>query len=276
MIEINLLPGDAKKKKRAKAVTGTGLKLEFHPGRWLAGLTQKITDKYMLGAVAAAGVSGALIVLLFIGQTAKAALLESRETKAVKDSAQYSAVLNAKARAEATRDSLYQQIAIIKSIDDSRYLWSHLMYEISSALPQYTWLTEITQTSAPKSVAIADTLTKKKSGSDTTSNASNASKSPRQIAMERERARKARADSLFADAKTIQFKIVGHTVDIQALTRFMKSLEASPFIQNVQLTRSDLVQAEGKEVTEFTLVAETQPPPPFAIKTVPLVVSAVR
>src|SRR5205807_4186623 len=92
------------------------------------GLTQKITDKYMLGAVAAAGASGALIVLLFISQTARAALLDSRESKAEKDSAQYSAVLNAKARAEATRDSLYQQIAIIKSIDDSRYLWSHLMF----------------------------------------------------------------------------------------------------------------------------------------------------
>ena len=279
MIEINLLPGDAKKKKRAKAVTGTGLKLQFHPGRWFAGITQKITDKYMLGAVAAAGISGALIVLMFIGQTARAALLESRETKAVKDSAQYSAVLNAKARAEATRDSLYQQIAIIKSIDDSRYLWAHLMYEISSALPQYTWLTEITQTSAPKSVAAADTVVKKAGAAGAapaSDSAANASKSPRQRALERDRARKARADSLFADAKTITFKIVGHTVDIQALTRFMKSLEASPFIQNVQLTRSDLVQAEGKEVTEFTLVAESQPPPPFAIKTVPLVVSAVR
>jgi hypothetical protein len=56
----------------------------------------------------------------------------------------------------------------------------------------------------------------------------------------------------------------------------MKSLEASPFIQNVQLSRSDLVQAEGKEVTQFTLEAETQVPPAFAIKTVPLIVSAVR
>jgi Tfp pilus assembly protein PilN len=273
MIEINLLPGDAKKKKKAKATSGSGFKMEFHVGQWFSGITQKITDKYMLGAVGAAGVSGALIVLLFISQTARAALLESRETKAVKDSAQYSAVLNAKARAEATRDSLYQQIAIIKSIDDSRYLWSHLMYEISNALPQYTWLIEVTQTSAAKSVAAADTTKKKASGSDSTADAS---KSPRQRALERDRARKARADSLFADAKTITFKIVGHTVDIQALTRFMKSLEASPFIQNVQLTRSDLVQAEGKEVTEFTLVAETQPPPPFAIKTVPLVLSAVR
>lgn len=267
MIEINLLPGDGKKKKRAK--TSTGVKLDFHPSQWFAGITEKITDKYMLGAVGAAGLSGALIVLMFISQTARASMLDAHETKAVKDSAQYSAVLNAKAKAEATRDSLYQQIAIIKSIDDSRYLWSHLMYEISSALPQYTWLMEITQTSAPKSVAVADTA-KKAAPTDT------AGKSPRQRALERDRARKAHADSVFAAAKTIQFKIVGHTVDIQALTRFMKSLEASPFIQNVQLKQSDLVQAEGKEVTEFTLEAESQVPPPFAVKTVPLVVSAVR
>ena len=271
MIEINLLPGDGKKKKRAKTATATKFEFNLKPPPWLADLTGKMTDKYMLGAVGAAGASGALIVLMFISQTARGAMLDARETKAVKDSAQYSAVLNAKAKAEATRDSLYQQIAIIKSIDDSRYLWSHLMYEISNALPQYTWLREITQTSQPKSVAVADTTAKKGASSDTSS-----TKTPRQRALERERAKKARADSLFADAKQIKFKIVGHTVDIQALTRFMKSLEASPFIQNVQLRQSDLVQTEGKEVTEFTLEAETQTPPPFAVKTVPLVVSAVR
>src|SRR5437588_11174229 len=161
MIEINLLPGDGKKKRRAKSTAATKFEFNLKPPAWLAGLTEGITDKYMLGAIGAAGLSGALIVLLFISQTARAALLEARETKAVKDSAQFSAVLSAKARAEATRDSLYQQIAIIKSIDDSRYLWSHLMYEISSALPQYTWLVEVSQTSPPKSVAMADTVVKK-------------------------------------------------------------------------------------------------------------------
>jgi Tfp pilus assembly protein PilN len=270
MIEINLLPGDAKKRKKG-AKTSSSARINFNPRQWFAGITEKITDKYMLGAVAAVGVSGALIVLLFISQTARAAMLESRETKAVKDSAQYSAVLTAKARAEATRDSLYQQIAVIKSIDDSRYLWSHLMYEISNALPQYTWLTEVSQTSNPKSVAAADTTKKAATPADTSTK-----ESPRERALARDRAKKARADSLLADAKTVEFKIIGHTVDIQALTRFMKSLEASPFIQNVQLSRSDLVQTEGKEVTEFTLEAESQTPPPFAVKTVPLVVSAVR
>ena len=274
MIEINLLPGDAKKKKRGKATTGSGFKMEFHPGRWFAGLSDKITDKYMLGALGAAAASGAILLLLVISQGARSALLDARENKAVKDSAQYSAVLNAKARAEATRDSLYQQIAIIKSIDDSRYLWSHLMYEISNALPQYTWLTQVSQTSSPKSVAMADTVVKKGAAANPDT-AGKSTMSPRQKQLERDRLKKARSDSLFADAKQVAFKIVGHTVDIQALTRFMKSLEASPFIQNVQLTRSDLVQAEGKEVTEFTLVAETQPPPPYVIKTVPLVVTTV-
>jgi hypothetical protein len=66
--------------------------------------------------------------------------------------------------------------------------------------------------------------------------------------------------------------VVGQTVDIQALTLFMKTLEASPFIQNVQLTRSDMVTADGKEVTEFQLEAESQVPPPYLIKSVPLTV----
>jgi len=269
MIEINLLPGDGKKKRRAKTATATKFEFNLKPPPWLAGITDKMTDKYMLGAVGAAGVAGALIVLMFVSQTARGAMLEARETKALKDSTQFSAVLVAKAKAEASRDSLYQQIAIIKSIDDSRYQWSHLMYEISNALPQYTWLTEITQTSVPRSVAAADTSKRAVVAVDST-------KSPNARAEERNRARKARSDSLFASAKELKFKIVGHTVDIQALTRFMKSLEASPFIQNVQLSRSDLVQAEGKEVTEFTLEAEAQSPPAFAIKTVPLVVSAVH
>jgi Tfp pilus assembly protein PilN len=268
MIEINLLPGDGKKKRRAKTSSPTKFEFNLKPPPWLAGLTEKITDKYMLGAVASAGISGALIVFMFIHQTATAVELDNRETKAIKDSTQFSAVLVAKAKAEASRDSLYSQIAIIKSIDDSRYLWSHLMYEISNALPQYTWLTEITQTSAPRSAAAMDT-TRRAAGGDST-------KSPTQRKAEMEAARKARSDSLLATAKQLNFRIVGHTVDIQALTRFMKQLEASPFIQNVQLTRSNLVQAEGKEVTEFTLEMETESPPAFAIKTVPLVVSAVH
>src|SRR3990170_6551977 len=163
MIEINLLPGGGKKRRRTSAV---GMP-KFDPRALFAGISEKFTDKYLLGAVGAASISGAIIVLLFLSQTARARSLEEAELKAIKDSTEFSAVLTAKAKAEATRDSLYQQIAIIKSIDDSRSLWSHLMYEISNALPQYTWLRDISQTSPPKSVAAADTVKRAPTPADT-------------------------------------------------------------------------------------------------------------
>ncbi len=265
MIEINLLPGDGKNKKRRTKTTRMS-KFQFHPSEWFARITEKITDKYLLGAIGASGLAGLLIAFMFIHQTAQASALEARENKAVQDSARFSAVLTATVKAEATRDSLYRQIAIIKSIDDTRYLWSHLMYEISNALPQYTWLTALSQVSAPRSAAAADTTAP--APADTTKK--------RLTAAERSRMRNARTDSAVAAAKEIKFRILGQTVDIQALTRFMKSLEASPFIQNVQLSRSEIVLAEGKEVTQFLLEAETQTPPAFVIKTVPLITSPAQ
>src|ERR1700682_3247660 len=101
MIEINLLPGDGKKKRRAK--TSSGATFQFHPSQWLAGITEKITDKYLLGAIGAAGLAGLLIAFMFIHQTAQAVALDVRERKAVQDSARFSAVLTATAKAEATR-----------------------------------------------------------------------------------------------------------------------------------------------------------------------------
>lgn len=263
MIEINLLPGDGKKKRRAKTATSTKFEFNLKPPLWMTGLVEKITDKYLLGAIGGAGLAGLLIGFMFINQAARASALEAREHKAVQDSARFSAVLTATVKAEATRDSLYRQIAIIKSIDDTRFLWSHLMYEISNALPQYTWLTGLSQISAPRSAAAADSTAP--APRDTTKKALTAA--------EKSRMRNARTDSAVAAAKEIRFRILGQTVDIQALTRFMKSLEASPFIQNVQLSRSEIVLAEGKEVTQFLLEAETQTPPAFVIKTVPLITS---
>jgi len=71
----------------------------------------------------------------------------------------------------------------------------------------------------------------------------------------------------------VQFRLIGNTVDIQALTRFMKVLEASPFIENVQLERSSIILVDGKEVTEFALSAAYQTPDPSSIMTVPVTLS---
>jgi Tfp pilus assembly protein PilN len=248
MIQVNLLPGSAKKSRDR----------DFNLSGLVSGAASSISDKFLVAAVGTVAITVLVVGFLFLGQSSRERTLVAHEQKAAQDSARYKVVLLAKAKAEATRDSLYQQVAIIKSIDDSRYLWPHLLEEISNALPQYTWLTIVTQTSAPPSSAIQDTLRRNKSSDD-------ASKKKEPTLAEK----KARADSVLAEAsRATKFRIVGHTVDIQALTLFMKTLEASPFIQNVQLTRSDLVLVDAKEVTEFQLEAESQKPPAFLVKTV--------
>lgn len=248
MITVNLLPGSAKKSSSR----------DFNISGMVSGAASSISDKYFIACVGTVSATVLAVGFLFMGQSSRERTLVEREQRAMQDSARYKVVLEAKAKAEATRDSLYQQVAIIKSIDDSRYLWPHLLEEISNALPQYTWLTVVTQTSAPPSSAFQDS-TKKTAAKDGEGKKDSASLAQK----------KAYADSVLAQAsRATKFRIVGHTVDIQALTLFMKTLEASPFIQNVQLTRSDMVLVENKEVTEFQLEAETQKPPAFLVKTV--------
>jgi Tfp pilus assembly protein PilN len=253
MIEINLLPGAGRRSKGGGGLRASEL---------LANVSEWGGDKYLMSAIGAAIAAVGLIGFLYFHQSNVASALDERRIKAVEDSSRYSAIIAAKVKAESTRDSLFAQLAIIKSIDDTRYLWSHVMQEISNAMPPFTWLTAIMQTSIPPSAAAADT-TQKASG-DTSS----------KLKAARAKEKKERADSLLAQAQSVKFRIIGNTVDIQALTRFIRALEASPFVQNVQLTRSDLVVNEGREVTEFTLEAETQTPPPYMIKTVPLIVPA--
>jgi Tfp pilus assembly protein PilN len=256
MIKVNLLPGAGGKSDGASA-------LDF--GALLSGATSGVKDKFLLGTIATVAIVGGTVAFLFVGQHTSERKLVERERRAVEDSTRFKVVLAAKTKAEATRDSLYQQVAIIKSIDASRYLWPHLLDEISNALPPYTWLTSVTQTSSPPSSVALDSLQAKAA-------AAAAAKGVKPKPLDA-KTRKAHTDSVLAVAsRSTKFRIVGHTVDIQALTLFMKTLEASPFIKNVQLTRSDMVTSDTKEVTEFQLEAESDTPPPFLIKSVSLAV----
>lgn len=253
MIEINLLPG-------AKRTTHRGV--NFAPGAALASIGANFKDKFLIFGVVATVIGLGSIAGMYLYQSRQEAAVVTRQSAASVDSARFSAVLSAREHAEAARDSVYQQVAIIKSIDDTRYTWPHLLEAINLAVPQYTWLVSVTQTSpiATTAAPTADTSSAGRAKGDS------AKKTPATPA-----SRRAHADSLFNGvATTTTFRIVGQTVDVQALTQFMKSLEASPFIKNVQLTRSDLVTADSKEVTEFQLEAQTETPPAQMIRTVPL------
>ena len=255
MIEVNLLPGAQRKRSRA---------IDF--SQLTDALKKHFEDKFLVAAVAT--VTVALIVMLgaFLTQRSRTAELNERAEIASADSARFAKVLNARARAQASRDSIYQQLAVIRSIDNMRFTWAHLLEEVNIALPAYTWLTSVTQTSPIRTTAAQDTAPQQPNAK--TKKETTESKESAKSVADRKRAR---ADSLFSGAGIpTRFRILGQTVDIQALTLFMKNLEASPFIRNVQLTRSDLVMNNGKEVTEFQLEAESEVAPQSLIQTVPL------
>jgi Tfp pilus assembly protein PilN len=72
---------------------------------------------------------------------------------------------------------------------------------------------------------------------------------------------------------TVRVRVVGNTVDIQALTRFMTQLEASPFLAQVQLAKSERSVDNGKEVTQFQLDMMYSRPDAAQVRRVPLAVS---
>jgi Tfp pilus assembly protein PilN len=78
------------------------------------------------------------------------------------------------------------------------------------------------------------------------------------------------------DSGSAGVTIQGKTADPQALTRFMRNLEESPFIVGVQIVSSALVAEHGHDVTSFSLTARYQQPPPSSLTMEPLAASVVQ
>ena len=236
MIEINLTPGASRKSKGRGA--GLALAGVFGDAR------SSIKDPFLIAAVVSLLAAAGGVGTMHLSQTKTSADLAAREEQAVADSARFATVLRQRRSAESKRDSVLRQLEVIKTIDADRFIWPHVMDEVSRALPPYTWLKTIAVTapqSAPPGPASA-------TPGDTTKAAPVTPEPPK-------------------------FRIVGNTVDIQALTRFVKLLESSPFIKNVTWGRSEIAIVEGKEVTEFVLDAQYERPDSTMILTQPVSLS---
>ena len=247
MIQINLLPGT---RKKSKSRSGSSAMAS------LSAVFAQVKDPFLLAAVASVAVAAGAVGALYLAQTRQAGQLADRERAAVQDSTRYAAVLAERVKAPAQVDSVTRQLAVIREIDNNRYVWPHVMDEVSRALPPYTWLTSIEQISAPPSAdaPAAPAAVPTPGGAPAPDSAS-----------------KLAAEDV--EPQALRFLLTGTTVDIQALTRFMRVLEASPFVTNVNLAKSNLVVVDSREVTEFRLEAEYQAPDSAAIQTVPVSLS---
>jgi len=244
VIEINLLPGGAQKRPTAARRPGAGVALPR-----------------LGGDPRIAGVGGAAVLLLafstfwFWTSGQKIASLEAQVTREVQDSVRLERSIALMKTLDTRKDTIDQKIEVIREVDVRRYVWPHLMDEVSRATPPFMWLT--------KMAVLED------EGADAPPAPAPGAAAPADTA-------KARADSVArvaaqsAEAAGPSFNVEGNAGSTQALTRFMRNLEASPMIRDVALITSEQVDFQGRSVLKFSLEARWEQPDPSLIETVPL------
>jgi Tfp pilus assembly protein PilN len=217
MITVNLRPGK-RRKSSGSLFNFKGMLDGFR------GLGTKVKDPLLLGAVA-----GWVCVLGFLGfvylnNVRQLYSLEPRLEQARSEHKRFQAFIADKRRQEKIRDSLLAQITVIRNVDGDRYIWAHLLDEVTKALPAYTWLVDLGSSApaaaapAPPSANPADTV------ADTTKPA-------------------------------LVFQLNGRTIDIQAYTRFLRQLEASPWIKDVVPVSAQTVVEHERPITAFSIRA---------------------
>lgn len=236
MIEINLLPG-----KKKKAATGAGFKLALPDFQGLLA-TIKNPWLFVVSAAAIIVVGGGL--LAFIAYSTRLRVLNSRLAEVQAEKRRFDAVIAQKRQSEKIRDSLVAEINVIRGIDADRYVWPHVLDQITKALPPYTWLTGV-------SVAGGGNVAPGSPGATAASGG---------------------VDS--AGVPQVRVWITGSTVDIQAYTTFLRQLAASPWLTDVTpATTSTIVEAD-RPVTAFNVAVRYRVADSVYIRTVPLTQSA--
>ncbi|MFZ5625014.1 MAG: PilN domain-containing protein [Gemmatimonadota bacterium] len=200
MITINLRPGARRQGQRqAFGSLVDGFK----------GLGSRIKDPLLLAAIAVWVLVVGGLVGLWAVNARRLSTLEPRLAEVKAENRRFKTLLAQRRKEEAARDSILAQIQVIRGVDGSRYTWAHVMEEVHRALPEFTWLTEMSYVPTVPS--------------DT------------------------------AEAPPVTIQIKGRTMDVQAYTRFLRRLEASPWLADVTPVSIEQVVEKERPVTAFTL-----------------------
>jgi Tfp pilus assembly protein PilN len=209
MITINLKPGSRRAKTGASWASGLST---------LKALPQKVKDPWPVAAIVAWVLTVAFLGWVGIGSSVRLNRMETQLTAARSENLRFRSLIADRRRAEAAKDAVVTQIATIRSVDGDRFVWPHILDEITRALPPYTWLTDVSAMAQPTAPADA-------------------------------------ADSTVVAPPPVGVQIIGRTMDIQGFTRFMRELEDSAWLRDVTLISTSTLIDHGRAVTVFTVKA---------------------
>ena len=235
MITVNLRPG--KRRKRS------GIRFDFK-GVFdvFRDVGTKVKDPLLLGAMAGWAIVLGFLSFVYLNNVRQLYTLEPRLEQARAENTRFKTFLADKRRQEKIRDSLLAQITVIRNVDGDRYVWPHVLDEVTKALPAYTWLVDL-GSAAPVAAAAP---------------------APAPAG-----APAAAADSADTAKPELVFNLTGRTIDIQAYTRFLRQLEASPWIYNVTPVSAQTVVEKERPVTAFSIRATYQSADSAYIRTAP-------
>jgi Tfp pilus assembly protein PilN len=219
-IEVNLLG----RSKKARKKQGAGLEMPDF-GQFFA----QIKDPLFVGAVVAVVAAALFVGGLFTVQQATLASLRSESEQVRAESRRYANLMARKRQAERLRDSLVAELQAIREIDDDRYIWPHVLEEVTRALPDFSWLVSLRHLPAPAPVL---------------------------------------DDSIEAPPPPVRFEVSGRTSEIEAYTRFLRRLAASPWFTNVVEGPATTVIEEDKAMRAFSITATFQQADSAFIRTV--------
>lgn len=223
MIEINLLPGP--RKKRAAAA---GFQMPD-----FSALVAKVKDPLLIGAVASWVVVLAAVAVLFTVETRRLVALKEEQSRVEVEARRFQALINQKRKEERLRDSLVTELDAIRTIDRERYVWPHILEEVTKAVPDYTWL---------QSVALLGGAGPAEAG-DTTA------------------------------APAMRILIDGRTSDMGGYTRLLRQLGNSPWLTNVVAGATRTITENDKPIVAFTVTATFRQADSAFVRTVPVLES---
>lgn len=133
MIQINLAPGA--EARRASSGSRRSLALPKLPA--IGGDSRTM--------IAGAGAVAVLLLIAYATWSAgqHRASLEERVAVEAQDSTRFATTIDLIQALRARQDTIRQKIEVIQDVDQRRYVWPHLLDEISASVPTYTWLTQI-------------------------------------------------------------------------------------------------------------------------------------
>jgi len=209
MISINLRPG-AKRATSGPSMSDMGERIK--------GLGSSVKDPMRAAALVVGLVVAGGLLWGFISTGLQSSKLRPELDGVQEEFRQFRTLLGQIRREERIRDSVVTELITLRQVDRDRFVWPHIMEDVTQALPPGVWLVGVAAVAAGSGGVSVDSL------------------------------------GNFMPAP-LEIELTGRTMDIQGFTRFMRQLEDSPWLSTVTAISATTEVESNRPVTAFVLRA---------------------